>query len=142
MPLHTVTRIKEVTTMKETTVPAKREEAVPDTREEQRTLTPPVDIFENEDGLVVVADLPGVDKGDLDIRVENGVLTIKASSNGVMPTDPQYREYQLLNFFRQFQLSDAVDQERIKAELKHGVVILNLPKKEQAKPKQISVEVS
>jgi HSP20 family molecular chaperone IbpA len=127
--------------MKESTVPAKREETVPATREEQRTLTPPVDIFENEDGLVVVADLPGVDKSDLDIRVENSVLTIKASANGTMPADAQYSEYQLLNFFRQFQLSDAVDQERIKAELKHGVLILNLPKKEQAKPKQISVEV-
>ena len=128
--------------MKESTVPAKREQAVPDTRDEERTLTPPVDIFENEEGLAVVADLPGVEKGDLDIRVENNVLTIKASTNGVMPADPQYREYQLLNFFRQFQLSEAVDQERIKAELKHGVLILNLPKKEQAKPKQISVEVS
>ena len=127
--------------MKETTVPAKREETLPDTREQQRTLSPPVDIFENDDGLVVVADLPGVEKGDLDVRVENSVLTIKAAAKGVMPADPQYREYQLLNFFRQFQLSDAVDQERIKAELKHGVLMLNLPKKEQAKPKQISVQV-
>lgn len=135
-------QVKEVANMKEGTVPAKREETLPDTREEQRTLTPPVDIFENEDGLVVVADLPGVDKEYVDVRVENSVLTIKATTKGVMPTDPQYREYQLLNFFRQFQLSDVVDQERIKAELKHGVLILNLPKREQAKPKQIAVEVS
>ena len=128
--------------MKETTVPAKREEAMPDTREDLRTLTPPVDIFENKDGLVVVADLPGVEKGDLDIRVENNVLTMKAASKGIMPADAPYREYQLLTFFRQFQLSDAVDQDRIKAELKHGVLMLNLPKKEQAKPKQIAVQVA
>jgi len=128
--------------MKESTVPAKRQEAVPDTREEQRTMTPPVDIFENEEGLVVVADLPGVDKKDLEVRVENNVLTIKASVKGVVPTEPQYREYRLLDFYRQFQLSEAVDQDRIKAELKHGVLVLNLPKKEKEKPKHITVEVN
>ncbi|MBN2312060.1 MAG: Hsp20/alpha crystallin family protein [Candidatus Hydrogenedentes bacterium] len=128
--------------MKEATVPAKREDTVPDTREEQRTLSPPVDIFENEDGLVVVADLPGVEKDALDVRVENNVLTIKASTKSALAVDPQYREYQLLSFFRQFQLSDAVDQERIKAELKHGVLVLSLPKREQAKPRQIAVDVS
>lgn len=127
--------------MKETTVPAKTEQTAPDTREDDRTLTPPVDIFENKEGLVVVADLPGVEKSDLDVRVENGVLTIKAGTKDIVPMDPQYREYRLFNFYRQFQLSDSVDQERIKAELKHGVLVLDLPKKEEAKPKQITVEV-
>jgi HSP20 family molecular chaperone IbpA len=128
--------------MAETTVPAKREESVPSTREEGRTLSPPVDIFENEDGLVVVADLPGVDKKDVDVRVEDNLLTIKATTNGISPVEPQYREYELLDFLRQFQLGDVVDQDRIKAELKHGVLIINLPKKEQAKPKQITVDVA
>ena len=128
--------------MKENTIPAKKEESLPDTREDQRTLTPPVDIFENDEGLVVVADLPGVEKSDLDVRVEKDVLTIRAAVSGSIPVDPQYREYQLLSFFRQFQLSDSVDQDRINAELKHGVLILNLPKKEEAKPRQIPVEVS
>lgn len=128
--------------MAETTIPAKHEESAPSTREESRTLSPPVDIFENTDGLVVVADLPGVDKNDVDIRVENGTLTIEANSKGSLPAEPQYREYQLLNFFRQFQISEAVDQENIKAELKHGVLILDLPKKEQAKPKKIEVKVT
>ena len=128
--------------MKETTVPAKTEESVPDTREEKRTLVPPVDIFENDEGLVVVADLPGVEKEALDVRVEKNILTIKAAVNDAISVEPQYREYKLLSFFRQFQLSDSVDQDRIKAELKQGVLVLHLPKKEQAKPKQIAVEVS
>ena len=128
--------------MAETTVPTKREESVPSTREEGRTLSPPVDIFENEEGLVVVADLPGVDKKDVDVRVEDNLLTIKAKTNEISSVEPQYREYQLLDFLRQFQLGDAVDQDRIKAELKHGVLIINLPKKEQAKPKQITVDVA
>lgn len=129
--------------MKEPTVPMKKEaQAAPDTREEHRTLTPPVDIFENDEGLIVVADLPGVEQQDVDVRVENNVLTIQAASAGTMPVEPQYREYQLLSFFRQFQLSDSVDQDRIRAELRHGVLMLHLPKKEQAKPRQIEVKVA
>ncbi len=128
--------------MAETTVPAKREEKnVPSTREEARTLSPPVDIFENDDGLVVVADLPGVSKENVDVRVENNTLTIKGHAEGICPTEPQYQEFELLDFFRQFQLSEAVDQDRIKAELKNGVLMLHLPKKEQAKPRQITVNV-
>ena len=128
--------------MAEPTIPAKREETMPGTREEERTLIPPVDIFENDDGLMVVADLPGVAKEDVDVRVENNVLTLKGKAGPISSHEPQYREYHLLSFFRQFQLSDAVDQERIKAEMRHGVLMLSLPKKEQAKPKQITVKVS
>jgi len=128
--------------MKESTVPAKREQSVPATREESRTLTPPVDIFENKEGLVVVADLPGVEKDKVDVRVENNVLTIKGTTASTLPAAPQYREYELLHFFRQFELSEAVDQDKIKAEMKHGVLIINLPKKEAAKPKQIAVQVA
>ena len=127
--------------MAETTVPAKQNEQLPNTREASRTLSPPVDIFENADGLVVVADLPGVSKEEVDVRVENGALTIKGHSKGISPGEPHYEEFRLLDFYRQFQLSDAVDQDRINAELKNGVLILTLPKKEQAKPKQIKVQV-
>jgi HSP20 family molecular chaperone IbpA len=138
------TVMKEVLTMKETTVPEKtqQEQPVPDTREETRTLVPPVDIFENKDGLVVVADLPGVDKDEADVRVENAILTIKASAKSDLPGEPLRHEYELMNYFRQFQLSEEVDQEKIKAEMKHGVLILNLPKREESKPKQITVQVS
>jgi len=128
--------------MKESTVPAKRDQTVPSTREESRTLSPPVDIFENKDGLVVVADLPGVEKDKVDVRVENNVLTIKGTTASTLPATPQYREYELLHFFRQFELSETMDQEKIKAEMKHGVLIINLPKKEAAKPKQIAVQVA
>jgi HSP20 family molecular chaperone IbpA len=78
----------------------------------------------------------------LDVRVAEDVLTIKASAKSAMHVEPEDREFELGNFYRQFQLSDVVDQERIKAELKHGVLVLNLPKKEQAKPKRIAVEVT
>lgn len=128
--------------MKESTVPQKREEAVPQTREEARTLVPPVDIFDVEDGLAVVVDLPGVQKDDVDVRVENDVLTIAGKGRHSTAGNLLYREFDLVNYFRQFQLSEHVDQEKIKAEMKYGVLTILLPKAEKAKPKKISVNVN
>ena len=117
---------------------ASREE----TRSRQRYISPPVDIYENIDGLVVMADLPGVPKSGLDVRVENNVLTIQGTPSYEAPGDQVYREYELVNFFRQFELSDRVDQTKISAELKHGVLTLQLPKAEEAKPKTIEVKIN
>ena len=117
---------------------ANREE----TRSQERYVTPPVDIFETADGLVVKADLPGVAKEGLDVRVENGLLTIRGKAAHVAPGDPVYREYELLNFYRQFELNERVDQNKISAELKHGVLTLHLPKAEEAKPRKIEVSAS
>ncbi|HOJ34637.1 MAG TPA: Hsp20/alpha crystallin family protein [Candidatus Hydrogenedentes bacterium] len=129
--------------MKETTtVPVKAEKQVPETREETRTLTPPVDIFEIDDGLAVVVDLPGVDKSGVDIRVENNILTIKGTVDHKTAGDPVYKEFELLNYYRQFQLGEKVDQNKIHAEMKGGVLTIYLPKVEEAKPKKISVKVS
>jgi len=128
--------------MKEMTVPEKREDKLPDTREETRTLVPAVDIFEIPEGLAVVADLPGVDKGEVDVHVENGVLTISGKAKDQARGDSLYREFQLVNYFRQFQLSEQVDQEKIRAELKAGVLSVHLPKAEKAKPKKIGVSVA
>lgn len=128
--------------MKEMTVPEKREDKLPDTREETRTLVPAVDIFEIPEGLAVVADLPGVDKGEVDVHVENGVLTISGKAKDQTRGDSLCREFQLVNYFRQFQLSEQVDQEKIRAELKAGVLSVHLPKAEKAKPKKIGVNVA
>lgn len=129
--------------MKESTVPTKtdNQRAVAETREEARTLTPPVDIFETPEGLGVVADLPGVTKDQVDIRVENGVLTIKGTAPQKEEAEPVYREFRLANYFRQFQLSEEVDQDKIQAEMRNGVLSISLPKKEAAKPRQIQVKV-
>ena len=111
------------------------------TRHHERSVAPPVDIYEMRDGLVVLADLPGVAKEALDVRVDNNVLTIRGHARHVVPGEVTYREYELVNFFRQFELSDQVDQSRITADLKCGVLTLNLPKAEEAKPRQIEVRV-
>ena len=128
--------------MKETTMPAKAETNVPDTREESRTLTPAVDIFETGDGLVVVADMPGADTGTLDVGVEKNVLTIKAKPAPGRTEDLTLQEYRLLPYFRQFQLSEVVDQEKIRAEMKFGVLTIHLPKVAEKQPRKIAVNVS
>jgi HSP20 family protein len=112
------------------------------TRNRERYITPPVDIYEMQEGLVVLADLPGVDKADLDVRVDNNILTIRAHSSHRAPGDAGYREYELQNFFRQFELSDKVDQTRITADLKQGVLTLHLPKAGEAKARKIEVRVN
>jgi HSP20 family molecular chaperone IbpA len=118
--------------------PASREE----TRSDERYVTPPVDIYETAEGLVVKADLPGVAKDGLDVRVENNLLTIRGKAGHIAAGEPVYREYGLANFFRQFELNDRVDQQSISAELKHGVLTLTLPKAEEAKPRRIDVRVA
>ena len=111
------------------------------TRNHERYVAPPVDIYETRDGLVVLADLPGVAQEALDVRVDNNVLTIRGQARHAVPGDAIYREHELVNFFRQFELSDKVDQNRITADLKYGVLTLQLPKAEEAKPRQVEVRV-
>jgi HSP20 family protein len=111
------------------------------TRDETRYMAPPVDIYETEDALTVVADLPGVDSGEVDIRVEDSILTIKGKAEYAPPANALRGEFNLQGYFRQFQLSNEVDQSRISAESKNGVLTIFLPKAEKSKPKQIRVKL-
>lgn len=111
------------------------------TRAQERYMQPPVDIYETAEGLVLMADMPGVAPSDLEVRIEENLLTIQGRAKHAIDKEPIYREFELGNFFRQFELSDQVDQEKIAARLRHGVLILELPRAEKAKPKQIPVQV-
>jgi HSP20 family protein len=111
------------------------------TRDQERYIQPPVDIYELPEGLELLADLPGVAPGDLNVRLEDNILTIQAKAHHAVNAEPIYREFELVNFFRQFELSDEVDQEKITARINNGVLILELPKAEKAKPRQINVQV-
>jgi HSP20 family protein len=112
------------------------------TRAQERHMLPPVDIYETSESLVLIADLPGVAKEDLDLRVDNNVLTLQGKASHAASGEAIYREYELVNFFRQFELSEQVDQENIAADFKQGVLTLHLPKVEKPKPRQIEVKVS
>jgi HSP20 family molecular chaperone IbpA len=112
------------------------------TRTRERYVTPPADIYETPEKLVVMADVPGVTSEHLDVRVDNHILTIRGQASRALTGEPTYREYDLVNYFRQFELSDKVNVSGISADLKHGVLMLSLPKAEEAKPRQIAVTVN
>jgi HSP20 family protein len=112
------------------------------TRMRERYVTPPVDIYETPEKLVVTADVPGVTPDHLDVRVDNHLLTIRGQASRALSGEPTYREYELVNYFRQFEISDKVNVSKISAELKHGVLTLSLPKAEEVKPRQIAVAVN
>jgi HSP20 family molecular chaperone IbpA len=131
--------------MAEQTVPTPGSEpssAREPTRSGQNFASPPVDIFENERGLMVVADLPGVKSDGVDIRVDNGILTIQARAQHEVHSRPVQREYELIGFYRQFQLPEEIDTGRISAELKNGVLTITLPRMERAAPRRIEVRTS
>lgn len=111
------------------------------TRDETRYIVPPVDIYETEDALTVVVDLPGVTKNGVDVRVEDDVLTIKGKADYEAPANLLVGEFSLQGYYRQFQLTEEVDQKNISAECKNGVLTVRLPKAEKSKPMQIKVKV-
>ena len=112
------------------------------TRAQEQFVPPPVDIYEEADHLILVADMPGVSKDGLSVQARNGVLSIEGRVSDAMAGNSLYREFDLVGFFREFRISDVFDTERIKAELNHGVLRLTLPKPEQQKPRQIPVQVA
>ena len=111
------------------------------TRQPERFAVPPVDIYETEEGLVVLADLPGVAKEGLSVQVEQGILTIEGRQQPGNSGDLLHREFALAPFFRQFRIAEQIDTTRIRAALKNGVLTLELPKAEAAKPRQIPIDV-
>ena len=119
-----------------------------DRKGEESSLTawaPAVDIYETELELVVKADLPEVDPKDLDIRVENNILTIrgerkfekKVNEDNYLRVERAYG-----SFARSFTLANTVNSDAIKADYQNGVLTLTIPKREEAKPKQIKVNVN
>ena len=121
----------------------KRQETAPAQREETRTvgrvLTPAVDIFESNETLTLLADMPGVDKDGLDINLEKGVLTINGEVKLESRGKVVLREFSPSNYYRQFKLSEHIDAEKTSAELKNGILTLQIPKAESAKPKKIEI---
>ncbi|HVM81055.1 MAG TPA: Hsp20/alpha crystallin family protein [Stellaceae bacterium] len=119
---------KELVTKEEKTVPA-------------RYYVPATDIYETEAALTVVMELPGVDKKDLDLAVENDVLRVEGRIDlgKYEGLEPLYTEYNVGHFSRSFTLSRKIDQAAIQAELEDGVLTLTLPKAKEAQPRKIKI---
>lgn len=106
-----------------------------------RYYVPDVNIYEFDESMKLWADMPGVKEKDVNVTLKDGVLTIV----GQVATDmyaglrPMYTEYNVGNYYREFALNEDIDESKIGATLKNGVLELELPKKEHAKPRQIEV---
>lgn len=121
----------------------KRQDTTPvrheDTRSVARVMSPAVDIFESDDKLTLVADMPGVDKSGLDINLEKGILTINGEVAVERRGKPLMSEFSSINYYRQFKLSEHIDADKATAELQNGVLTFAIPKAESAKPKKIAI---
>jgi HSP20 family molecular chaperone IbpA len=111
--------------------------------EEQPFFTPPADIYETKDSFVVIMDIPGVGKDDLNVMVEEDELTV---TGGVAADWPRkgnliHQEYRVGSYKRRFALSGALDRDKVSAKLESGVLTLTLPKSDRLKPKEIKIEV-
>jgi HSP20 family molecular chaperone IbpA len=106
-----------------------------------RAFLPTTDIFETEEALTMVLEMPGVDRENIEISVENGVLTVEGKIDFTKygGLQPVYSEYNIGPFRRAFRISSRIDQDKIKAEMQGGVITLILPKAEEAKPRRIDI---
>lgn len=104
--------------------------------------SPPIDIYETEEGLVLVADLPGVKTETLDLQVQDNKLTLFGRVEDYTPRGAIaiHQEYGVGDFLRSFILTDEVDHERISAKLSFGVLKVVLPKAKRAEPRKISID--
>jgi HSP20 family protein len=125
------------------------QEVAPPAEGAERTRTRPVyaprtDIFETDDGLVILADMPGVSTDGVDVTLERNVLTIRGRTEDSPPQgfSPVYREYEPGDYERVFTLSEHLEAERIEASVKDGVLRLVLPKAGPAQTKRIQVRAS
>jgi len=102
---------------------------------------PDVDILEMADEVIVRADLPGVDEKNVDVTLENGVLTIQGRAEDEVPEELRLidGEYVSADYKRVFSLSEEIDQEKIRAKVRNGVLTLHLPKAEPARARRIDV---
>ena len=120
---------RELERKEETTVPA-------------RVYLPTADIYETQDALRIDLEMPGVDKSNVDVRIEDGVLTVEGriDFSKYQGLQPLYTEYNIGHYSRSFRLSTKIDQQKIGAEMRDGVLSLLLPKVEEAKPRTILVK--
>ena len=128
--------------MNETKNIAKTEEKNIEKTRELRSAIPAVDIYENDNEIMLHADMPGVVKDDVSVTIDNGTLSLsglrKLKSKGVS----SWAEFGDVEYVRTFSVPQTIDVEKVKAELKDGVLRLHLPKSEAARPKQIEINAA
>ncbi len=114
-------------------------ESYEQTRSAVQAMIPAVDIYETDENLTLIADLPGVTNQGLDIQLDKGMLTIKGHVTTHDEGKLLLQEFSAADYYRQFKLSDRIEAEKITAELDSGVLKLTIPKAEAAKPRKIEI---
>ncbi len=122
---------------------ATREEKVPAARKE-RPMVPPVDIYEIAEGLIVVADMPGVSKEKVDVRIEENVLEIRGEIDDLPGEEvsPLYAELTGKEYYRAFTIGPEFDLDKVEASMEAGCLRIFLPKVESEKPRKIEIKVA
>ena len=125
--------------MSETKEIIKREENLPERSRSIPAVAPVVDIYENDDEILLHADMPGVAKEDVTINVDNGKLAISGVRRFETPGAVSWAEFGDVEYQRTFSVPQTIDVAKVNAELKDGVLKLHLPKSEAAKPRRIEI---
>lgn len=128
--------------MSEKTDLVRKEESMPEKRHEIPVASPLVDIYENDDEILLHVDMPGVDKKDVAVNIDNGQLVLGGVRKLETTGAAQWEEFGDVEFERAFSVPQTIDMEKVCAELKDGVLCLHLPKSEAAKPRQIEIQAT
>lgn len=119
---------------------AVKEEALSQRNRQIPTTAPLVDILENENEILLFADMPGVDKKNISVNIDNGRLTLSGTREVNPVGATTWEEFGDIEFRRTFSVPQTIDVASVNAELKEGVLLLHLPKSEAAKPRQIEIK--
>jgi HSP20 family molecular chaperone IbpA len=117
----------------------KEQDAVESTRNIQR-VTPLVDIYENDEEILLHAEMPGVNKDAITVNIDNGTLTLTGVRSLTTEGVAEWQEFGDVEYQRAFSVPQSIDVEKVKAELKEGILALHLPKSEAAKPRLIEIQ--
>jgi len=118
----------------------RREETMPEYTKETQFVSPLVDIYENDDEIMLIADMPGVGQEDISINLHQNELTLEGQRSNIVEGTILAAEYRPLDYRRAFMVPQGIDPNKIHAELKQGVMTIHLPKAEALKPRQIPIK--
>jgi HSP20 family molecular chaperone IbpA len=126
--------------MSERTDVVKKEQSMPERSRDIPSVVPLVDIYENDEEILLRTDMPGVEKKDISINIDNGKLSLGGIRKFESKGSAQWEEFGNVEYQRTFSVPQTIDPDKIEAELKNGVLSLHLPKSEAAKPRQVEIK--
>jgi len=128
--------------MSERTELVRREESMPERGRDIPAVTPVVDIYESDEEILIRADMPGVEKDNINVNIDNGKLSLSGVRELETKGSAQWEEFGGVEYQRTFSVPQTIALDKINAELKNGVLNLHLPKSEAAKPRQIEIKAA